>query len=406
MITLEDIQKATSILSGNILKTPLITSTWLNQKIKAEVFLKLENLQVTGSFKPRGAYIKLSRLSNQDKKKGIIAMSAGNHAQGVAYHAKRLGIPTKIIMPVNTPLVKVQKTKSHGADIEFSGQNLYESGLYAKELSVQTGCPIIHPYDDWGIITGQGSVALEMLQDEPALDTLLVPIGGGGLCSGMTIAAKGINPKIKVIGVQCDYSAEMTEFLFPQRVNKKAKIPVHTIAEGISVKATGEITRAVLGKYLDDILIVSEEQMESAVGHLLQEERIISEGSGAAGVAAMLAFPELFQGKKIGIVICGGNIDIRLLSNIMLRFLAREKILYPLELLMPDDMTYFSFVIEKLKEHHTKIHRIREERIVDVPHPKLIKYCFTLEIQAQEQLENLLNDIVVNQNIQITNLSS
>lgn len=323
-ITFNDIQQAATALEKVILHTPTLFSPWLSERIKAHVYLKLENLQIMSSFKVRGAYIKLSQLTKEEKKVGVIAMSAGNHAQGVAYHARTLGIPATVVMPKSTPFAKIDSTQSLGATVLLEGQSLTEASAYAAQLAECEGLTLIHPYDDPAIITGQGTVALEMLKDVPDLDVLIIPVGGGGLASGMAIAAKVINPQIEIIGVQSDSCPAMAEILYPERKYTSHESVSTSLAEGITVKSPGLITREILKKHLSDILIVTEDQIEIAIEDLLIHGKLITEGAGAAGVAALTANPHHFKGRKVGIVICGGNIDARILSSLLLRGLVHH----------------------------------------------------------------------------------
>lgn len=335
-ITFSDIQRAAVALEKVILRTPMFVSPWLSEHTRATVFLKTENLQVMSSFKVRGAYIKLSQLSKDQKRKGVIAMSAGNHAQGVAYHARAMGISATVVMPKTTPFAKIESTQSLGAMVILEGQNLNEAGDYVSYLAERDGLTLIHPYDDPAIIAGQGTVALEMLADVPDLDVLVIPIGGGGLCAGMAIAAKAINPKIEIIGVQSASCPAMAGILYPERNFPAQGIFSASLAEGIAVKSPGLLTRQILKKHLSDIIIVTEDQIEAAIEDLLIHGKLIAEGAGAAGVAALTAQPNHFSNRKIGIVICGGNIDARILSSLLLRGLVHHSKLVRLKIDMND----------------------------------------------------------------------
>ena len=323
-ITLTQIEQAAKALENVTLRTPTLLSPWLSEQAGTSIYLKLENLQVLSSFKVRGAFVKLSQLSPDQRHKGVITMSAGNHAQGVAYHARALGIAATIVMPKNTPFAKVETTEKLGCTLILEGKNLYEAGLIAHELARREGLTLIHPYDDPAIIAGQGTVALEMLKDVPDLDVLIIPIGGGGLAAGMAIAAKAVNPKIEIIGVQSAYCPSMAEVLYPDRKFTTQEVFSSPLAEGIAVKSPGVITREILKEHLSDILIVSEEQIEAAIEDLLIHGKLTVEGAGAAGVAALMANSHHFIGRKVGIVICGGNIDARILSSLLLRGLVRH----------------------------------------------------------------------------------
>ena len=319
MLELQDIQAAAARLSGQVLDTPFVESRTISQLTGCQVFLKFENLQYTASFKERGACNKLAQLGAEERARGVIAMSAGNHAQGVAYHAQRLGLRAVIVMPRFTPGVKVERTRGFGAEVVLHGDSLDESRTHARELATQEGLVFVHPYDDEDIVAGQGTVALEMLREQPDLDTLVVAIGGGGLIAGMATAAKAIKPGIEVIGVQTER--------FPAMVNaiKGTHLPqgTSTIAEGIAVGTPGVITEAIVRQKVDDLLLVDEGDIEQAIVMLLEIEKTLVEGAGAAGLAALIKHPQRFAGKRVGLVLCGGNIDPMLLASIIERGMVR-----------------------------------------------------------------------------------
>lgn len=319
-VTLADVRAAAERVAGNVTRTPCLASRTLSNLTGAQIVLKFENLQFTASFKERGALNKLLSLSADERKRGVIAMSAGNHAQGVAYHANRLGIPATIVMPEGTPFVKVKHTMGHGATVILHGSTLADAQSHAFALADSKGFVFVHPYDDDLIIAGQGTIGIEMLEDFPDLDVLCVPVGGGGLISGIAIAVKAMKPSIKIIGVETE--------LFPAMYNalKGGNAPIggQTIAEGIAVRNIGDRTKAICQSHLDDIVLVPEEAIEHAIGLLLNIEKTVVEGAGASGLAAIVTHPHLFKGLKTGIVLCGGNIDPRLLSNVILRELQRE----------------------------------------------------------------------------------
>lgn len=316
-LTIKEIQKASTVLQGIVRKTPMIEAPWLSDAIQGRVHLKLENMQITGSFKTRGAYIKLSSLTDEEKARGVITMSAGNHAQGVAYHAKKMGISAVIVMPENTSITKVEKTRQYGASVILHGTNMTECRDFVMQLIKKHHYVLVHPFDDPHVICGQGTVAIEMLEEVPDLDVLLIPIGGGGLAAGMCIAAKAINPSIHIVGIQSSYCPSVAKLLFPNTVpNHQTK---HTIAEGIAIKFPGELSLAALREHLDDFLVVGESYIEEAIEALMIQSKTVSEGAGAAGVAAILNGIQLFKGKKVGAIVCGGNVDPRILSNILLK---------------------------------------------------------------------------------------
>ena len=319
MLQLTDIEAAAERLSGQVLDTPCVESRTLSQLVGCRVFLKFENLQYTASFKERGACNKLAQLSEEERARGVVAMSAGNHAQGVAYHAQRLGLRAVIVMPRFTPGVKVERTRGFGAEVVLHGDSLEASRAHAYELAEREGLVFVHPYDDEAIVAGQGTVALEMLREQPGLDTLVIAIGGGGLISGMATAAKAIKPGIQVVGVQTQR--------FPAMYNaiKGTDLPqgTSTIAEGIAVGTPGEITQAIIRERVDDLLLVDEGDIEQAIVMLLEIEKTLVEGAGAAGLAALIKHPERFKGQNVGLVLCGGNIDPLLLASIIERGMVR-----------------------------------------------------------------------------------
>jgi threonine dehydratase len=319
MLQLSDIEAAAQRLTGHVLDTPCVESRTLSQLVGCKVFLKFENLQYTASFKERGACNKLSQLTAQECARGVVAMSAGNHAQGVAYHAQRLGLRAVIVMPRYTPGVKVERTRGFGAEVVLHGDSLEASRAHARELAEREGLVFVHPYDDEAIVAGQGTVALEMLREQPDIDTLVIAVGGGGLISGMATAAKAIKPGIQVIGVQTER--------FPAMYNaiKGTDLPQgnSTIAEGIAVGTPGEITEAIIRERVDDLLLVDEGDIEQAIVMLLEIEKTLVEGAGAAGLAALIRHPERFKGQNVGLVLCGGNIDPLLLASIIERGMVR-----------------------------------------------------------------------------------
>jgi threonine dehydratase len=320
-VTLKEIRAAAAKLAGQIVRTPCRKSETLSAITGAEVYLKFENQQFTASFKERGAFIKLSRLDGEQRRRGVIAMSAGNHAQGVAHHATRLGIPATIVMPINTPFNKVQQTRLLGARVILHGQDLTEAGHHAQHLASSENLVFVHPYDDEDIIAGQGTVALEMLEDFPDLDCLCVPVGGGGLLAGMAIAAKALRPQIELVGVQ----TESVPGMHAEFHGTQATFGTQTIAEGIAVRSISALTRQIIREHVQEILLVSDADIENAISLLVAIEKTVAEGAGAAGLAAVIAHPQRFRGRKVGLVICGGNIDTRLLGLVLQRQLVRER---------------------------------------------------------------------------------
>lgn len=319
-VTLADVRAAQERLRGQVVDTPCTASPGLSEALGVDVVLKFENLQFTGSFKDRGSLVKLLSLPDDARRRGVIAMSAGNHAQAVAHHASRLGIPAVIVMPRFTPNVKVERTRALGADVHIHGEGLEEAGAYAQELARDRGLTLIHPYDDPAIIAGQGTVALEMLAEHPDLDVLIVPVGGGGLIAGNAVAARGLRPGLEVIGVQMARYPSMLQALRGEPVDCGPS----TIAEGIAVKAPGRLTLPIVRALVREILLVDEGHVERAVLRLLEMEKTVVEGAGAAGVAALSAYRERFRGRTVGVILSGGNIDLPILSSVIERGLVRS----------------------------------------------------------------------------------
>ncbi len=364
LLGLDEIERAAGVLKGAVLDTDFDPSRTLSEIFGCSVWLKFENLQFTASFKERGALNRLAALSSEESRRGVIAMSAGNHAQGVAYHAQRLGIPATIVMPVGTPTVKVENTKSHGAEVLVRGATLEDAARFAVTHGVARGLTFIHPYDDPLVMAGQGTIALEMLRAVPQLDTLVVPIGGGGLISGMAVAAKAIKPEIEVIGVQSG--------LYPSMYNliKGTSLPMRgdTLAEGIAVKAPGVRTARVIRELVDDIMLVSEAQLERAVTLLISIEKTVVEGAGAAGLAAIIADKSRFKDKTVGLVLCGGNIDIRLLASVLTRELAREGRLSQVSIDLSDKPGQLARIAQVIGEAHANIVEVSHQRtFTDLP---------------------------------------
>jgi threonine dehydratase len=319
-VTIDDIRSAAALMEGAVIKTPTAHSRTLSEITGAQVILKFENLQYTGSFKDRGALVKLASLNDAEKQAGVIAMSAGNHAQAVAYHSQRLGIAATIVMPKGTPQVKAENTKRFGARVVFEGETIDESAVRARAIAKDEGLAFVHPYDDEKVMAGQGTVALEMLDAFPDIDVLLVPIGGGGLIAGNAIAAKAIKPDIEIVGVEAKLFPSMQQAISNQPPTSGGR----TIAEGIAVKTVGTMTRPVVEALVSDVLAVDEETLECAVQLMLSIEKTVVEGAGAATLAALLTHRERFEGRKVGLIVSGGNIDLRLLSSVILRGLVRD----------------------------------------------------------------------------------
>jgi threonine dehydratase len=364
VIRLADIELARKALIGQVLRTPMLPAPRLSELTGADVYVKYENLQVTNSFKDRGAFIKLASLSEAERARGVIAMSAGNHAQAVAYHAGRLGIRATIVMPETTPFVKVEATRAHGAEVVLEGEGVSEAQARAQDLARQRGLTFVHPYDDEHIIAGQGTIALEMLDEVPELAVLVVPIGGGGLIAGNAIAARAARPALTVIGVEAALYPSMFNAL--KRQNRPLGGP--TLAEGIAVKNVGTLTLPVVRELVSDIVLVDEAHLERAVNLYLTLQKTMAEGAGAAGLAAMLAEPDRFHGRKVGLILCGGNIDPRILASIMVRELERSDRIVSFRLTIADRPGVLGPIATLLGQLGANILEIDHRRLfLDVP---------------------------------------
>ena len=333
-VGIADVWRAAAANAGAIAETPLVPAPWLSEAAGCEVWLKLETQHPTGSFKERGALNKLLALNENERGAGVMAVSAGNHAQGVAYHARRLGIPATIVMPEGTPFTKIDRSEALGATVIIEGEGLVAARQAADALARDKGLVPVHPYDDPAVIAGQGTIALEMLAQQPELDALVVPIGGGGLISGIAVVAKALQPAIEIVGVQSALYPAMRDVL-AGRSPDIAAAPA-TLAEGIAVKEPGALTRRIVAALVSDILLVDDAQLEAAIDHLVDREKLVVEGAGAAGVAALLAAPERFRGKRVAVVLTGGNIDARLLASVLMRGLVRDGCLVRLRAELPD----------------------------------------------------------------------
>ncbi len=384
-VTLAAIESARQSIAPHVLRTPLLAAPPLSVLTGAAVFVKYENLQVTNSFKERGACVKLAGLSAAERGRGVIAMSAGNHAQAVAYHARRLGIPATIVMPVTTPFVKVKATEALGASVVLCGETLVEAQARAETLAAARDLVWVHPYDDPQIIAGQGTIALEMLEDAPGLDVLVVPIGGGGLIAGNAIAARGIKPSIEIVGVESALYPSMWNALH----HGNRPCGGATLAEGIAVKNVGALTLPVVQNLVSDIVLVEEAQIERAVNAFLTLQKVMAEGAGAAGLAAMLAAPERFAGRKVGLILCGGNIDPRILASIMVRELEREDRIVSFRLTIPDQPGILGQIASRLGELGANILGVDHHRLfLDVP-AKGAKLDVTMETKHRAHAEEI-----------------
>jgi threonine dehydratase len=361
-VTFEDIQAAAAAIAGAVLRTPTRHSRTLSNIAGCEIWLKFENRQFTASFKERGALNFLLSLDTDDRKRGVVAMSAGNHAQGVAYHAGRLGIPATIVMPEFTSFTNVKHTRDFGAEVILQGRDLSEANAAARAISAERNLIFIHPYDDAKVIAGQGTTGLEILEDVPQLDALVVPVGGGGLISGIAIAAKALKPEIEIYGAETELYPVMAEAI--RDLPLTAVPPAQTIADGIAVKQPGAMTTAIAKALVTDVLLVSEPEIEHALAMILEIEKTVVEGAGAAGFAAVMAYPEIFRGRNVGIIMSGGNIDMRLLSNVILRELTREGRILTLEVAIEDRPGALARVTELVGEAGGNILEVSHNRMM------------------------------------------
>ncbi len=389
-ITLEDVRAAAVRIRGAVVRTPTLHSQTLSAITGAEVYLKFENLQFTAAYKERGALNTLLQLGDNARKNGVIAASAGNHAQGLAYHGKRLGVPVTIVMPKTTPMVKVQQTEGHGATVVLHGENFDEAYTKARQLEGERNLTFVHPFDQPSIMAGQGTIALEMLEDVPDLEMLVVPVGGGGLISGVSIAAKALKPDIKVIGVQSNRYPAM----YNLKTGKDIEGGGDTLAEGIAVKEPGMLTRQVVLELVDEMRIVSESIIEEAISLLLDIEKTVAEGAGAAGLACMLppksgAFRPEFAGKKVGVILCGGNIDPRFLANVILRNLARTGKMGRISVVLDDRAGALHALSGLFVQHGANIIDVSHQRIFGVLSAKSTRIDIEYEIRDTSALDAL-----------------
>ena len=388
-LRLEDVRAAAAVIKAHVEHTPCRYSVTLSKILGVDTWLKFENLQFTASFKERGALNMLTGLTDAQRRGGVVAMSAGNHAQAVAYHGRRLGIPVAIVMPTGTPFVKVENTRSHGAEVILHGATLSASAAHAHELAAERGATFVHPFDDPRIIAGQGTVALEMLADVPELDCLVVPVGGGGLISGMAVAAKTLQPDIEIVGVE----ARLYPMVKSALDGRARPCGGDTLAEGIAVTATGRLTLPLIRSSVDEILLVDEDELEHAVSLLLNIEKTLVEGAGAAGVAAVAARPERFADKRVGIVLSGGNIDPRLLSSILMRELVREGRITQLRISMSDIPGQMARVSEIVSRHGGNFIDIRHQRIFTMLPAKDTYVDIILETRDRQHCEQILGEL-------------
>ena len=389
LLTLDDVRAAAARIEGAVVRTPMQRSQTLSEITGADIWLKFENHQFTAAYKERGALNALLHLSDEQKARGVIAASAGNHSQGLSYHGRRLRVPVTIVMPQTTPSVKVMQTESVGGQVVLHGETFDEAYAHARELEQERGLTFVHPFDDPLVAAGQGTVALEMLAENDDFDCLVVPIGGGGLMSGMATVAKALKPEIEMVGVQ----AELFPSMYSAVTGDERPCGGDTLAEGIAVKAPGQFTRQIIAELVDEVLLVKEPKLEHSVSLLLQIEKTVVEGAGAAGLAAVLSNPEKFAGKTIGLVLCGGNIDTRLLANVLLRDLARSGRLARLQIVLQDRPGALFRVMSEFHAHNVNIIEIYHQRIFTTLPAKGLTAEIECEARDGEQIDRLVDNL-------------
>jgi threonine dehydratase len=386
-LTFADIQAAAARLKGHVERTPLRKSVTLSQITGAEVWVKFENLQFTAAYKERGALNKLLVLTDEERGRGVIAASAGNHSQGLAYHAARLGVPVTIVMPRSTPFTKVQHTRDYGAEVVLEGDSYDEAYGHALALKQLRGLVLVHPFDDYDVMAGQGTVALEMLEDQPDLEVLSVPIGGGGLIAGMATAARHMNPKIRIMGVEPSMYPSFTARL----KGEEPRVGGLTVAEGIAVKTVGELTFATAAPLISEVLVVDEPYFERGVALYCNVEKTIAEGAGAASLAALLQYPEKFKGAKVGLIISGGNIDTRLLASVLTRELVRDQRLVSLRIIGDDRPGLLAKTSELIGRMGANIIEVAHNRLaLDVP-AKGAEFDIMIETRDAQHTQEIID---------------
>ena len=388
-VSLEDVRRAAASLDGALVRAPCLRSPTLSAMTGAEVYVKFENLQFTGSFKERGALWKLLGLDVEERRRGVIAMSAGNHAQGVAYHAQRLGVPATIVMPRGSPNVKIRQTRAFGATLELEGETLDEAAAHAQKVREERGLVFVHPYDDPRIVAGQGTVGLEMLEEAPGLDCLLVPVGGGGLLSGVAVAARALKPGIEILGVETELYPSMRAALR----GEAAECGGQTLAEGIAVKVPGELTRRLIGELVDDVRLAPEAEIERAIAIFLEIEKTVAEGAGAVGLAALLADPAYFRGRQVGLVLSGGNIDMRLLASLLMRGLVRDGRVARLRIEIADRPGALAAVAGAIAESHGNILEVLHQRMFSDVSAKLADLDVVVETRDRAHVQELIGKL-------------
>lgn len=386
-LTLADVEAAAARIAGAVVRTPTLLSRTLSERTGATIYVKFENLQHVGAYKERGALNKLLLMDPETRARGVIAASAGNHSQALAYHASRLAVPATIVMPASTPTIKVSQTESHGAEVILHGELYDEAYAEARRLSEQRKLTFVHPFDDFEVMAGQGTVALELLAEAPDVDLLVVPIGGGGLISGMATAAKGLKPGIELIGVQ----AELYPSMYARFAHVDMACAGDTIAEGIAVKAPGRLTAAIIDRLVDDILLVSERDIERAVSLFIEVEKTVAEGAGATGLAALLAYPDRFRGRTIGLVLTGGNIDTNLLATVLLRDLARSGRMTRLRIELQDRPGALFGVVKLFDRYRVNIVEVSHQRIFNTLPAKGAEIDVECEARDAAQMQRLID---------------
>lgn len=391
-VTPADVAAARTVLAGAVLRTPTLPAPRLSAITGAHVFVKYENLQVTASFKERGALVKLASLSPAERAAGVVAMSAGNHAQAVAYHATRLGIRATIVMPKHTPMVKVAATEAHGARVVLHGESVGDASVEADRIARDEHLVWVHPYDDAHVIAGQGSIAAEMIEDAPELDALLVPVGGGGMVSGMAVAARAMRPSLDVVGVETSLYPSMWNALHQQ--NRPCEGA--TLAEGIAVKQAGTLTREIVSALVSDVVLVDEPTIERAVNLFLTQQKTLSEGAGAAGLAALLADPDRFRGRNVGLIVSGGNIDPRIVASVMMRELEREERIVSFRFSMLDRPGELGLISTLLGQLGANILEVEHKRhFLDV-HAKGARLDVTVETRDRAHADEVYRQLILN----------
>ena len=390
-ISLADIEAAARRIEGAVVRTPTLFSRALSDRLGAKVWVKFENLQHTGAYKERGALNKLLLMEESTRARGVIAASAGNHAQALAYHARRLGVPAVIVMPEGTPTVKISQTQGHGAEVVIHGDVFDEAYAEAMRQSDERGLTFVHPFDDHEVMAGQGTVALELLADAPDIDTLVVPIGGGGLIAGIGIAAKALRPDIEMIGVQ----AELYPSMFAKFARQSLPCAGDTIAEGIAVKAPGLLTSGIINLIVDDIMLAAERDIETAISLFVAAEKTVAEGAGAVGLAALLANPGRVDGRNVGLILSGGNIDTHLLANVLLRDLARSGRMTRLRIQLQDRPGALNAVVKLFSDHQVNIVEVYHQRIFTTLPAKDAAIDVECEARDAEQIRRLTDALHV-----------